>query len=97
MGRMTFVKNTIDDIESKHFNSLQGKNDYAMGPYQSLRFQRVLLSFYTYTKLLKEKQIRLEDAFVWFFEEYLPQNFHNAQGCQGRVQFDPFGRLKVTQ
>lgn len=97
MGRMTFVKNTIDEIESKHFNSLQGKNDYAMGPYQSLRFQRVLLSFYTYTKLLKEKQIRLEDAFVWFFEEYLPQNFHNAQGFSFNISSENNSDLDLTK
>ncbi len=31
------------------------------------------------------------------FFHFIEKSFHWEEGCQGRVQFDPFGRLKVTQ
>ncbi len=75
-GRLLFVKQKDDETGLLSLMGIHGKNEYRMGILQRQSLAIALVSLQAYYDFLKKRNINLIDAFVWFFEKYLPAEFH---------------------
>lgn len=76
MGRLIFVKQKDDETGLLSLMGIHGKNEYRMGILQRQSLAIALTPLQAYYDFLKKRNINLIDVFVWFFEKYLPAEFH---------------------
>lgn len=96
MGRLDFVKQKCDEGSLSYFIGVHGKYEYRMEPSQQHRLTKSLISLQAYYNFLKQRGINLIDVFVWFFENYLPNEF-NVTGFTFNVSVEGKSILELIK